>query len=92
MTLLPPPPPPPARAAQALPPPPAPPAREHATTDWFPMRIAPVREGEYRVKHEDTRTRHVFYTREYWNGKRWPGMVGKFSAVGWCGLALEPKQ
>lgn len=72
--------------------PPPPPKRDELLSTVFPMRVPPWEKGEYLVHHEDVRTGRKSETREWWDGKRWPALAGKFSATGWQGLAKEPQK
>lgn len=57
-------------------------------TPWYPMRIEPCsdRPGVYEVQWSDEPE-----TMEYWDGKRWPGLTGRYKATGWRGLAHAAK-
>ena len=79
-------------ALPALPPLPQLPVRIYSqgrqVTPWFPMRIEPCpdRAGVYEVQWSDEPE-----TMEYWDGKRWPGLTGRYKATGWRGLAHAAK-
>lgn len=76
----------------ALPPLPAlPPIRIYSggkwVTPWYPMRVTPCadRAGLYEMQFSDQPEQL-----EYWDGKRWPGIAGRFTATAWRGLAYDP--
>ena len=54
-------------------------------TPWFPMRVLPCddRPGWYDVAFDDATPQR----REWWTGKDWPGLKGKFAASQWRGKA-----
>jgi hypothetical protein len=56
-------------------------------TPWYPMRVLPCadRPGLYEVQWTDEPE-----SMEYWDGKRWPALIGKFKATGWRGMAHAP--
>lgn len=69
--------------------------KKQKLTAWFPVRVNPMRVGEYEVEypeHQETR-------RRYWNGKEWTiergAIGGTLFGVNpkdkWRGLAKEPK-
>lgn len=56
-------------------------------TPWYPMRVSPwgERPGLYEMQFSDQPEQM-----EYWDGKRWPGIAGRFTATAWRGLAYDP--
>lgn len=64
---------------------------EYTTTDWFPKKIKPVREGHYEVKTKDGYT-----YRANWNGEDWYNTWGddpdKVKIKEWRGIAYNPDE
>jgi len=64
---------------------------EYTTTDWFPKKTKPVREGHYEVKTNDGYT-----YRANWNGtdwfKTWGDDPDKVKVVEWRGIAYDPNE
>lgn len=64
---------------------------EYTTTDWFPKKTKPVREGHYEVKTKDGYT-----YRANWNGTDWFKIWGdnpdKVKVVEWRGVAYDPDE
>ena len=62
-----------------------PPVEEPKLTEWFPLGVAPVREGAYQVK-DDKNLGWPFPTYATWDGEKWSDT----SIAQWRGLAEDP--
>jgi hypothetical protein len=64
-----------------------PPVEEPKLTEWFPLGVAPVREGSYQV-YDDKNPTWPFPTYATWDGEKWSDT----SIAQWRGLAEDPSK
>ena len=64
-----------------------PPVEEPKLTEWFPLGVAPVREGSYQV-NDDKNPTWPFPTYATWDGEKWSDT----SIAQWRGLAEDPNK
>jgi hypothetical protein len=62
-----------------------PPVEEFKLTEWYPLDVAPVREGSYQV-NDDKNPSWPFPTYATWDGEKWSDT----SIAQWRGLAEDP--
>ncbi len=63
---------------------------KYGLTDWFPAKIAPVREGKYEVKTKEGHTYHAVFNGERWHNEWSPEDTLKI--IEWRGVAYDPDE
>jgi len=63
---------------------------KYKLTDWFPAKIAPVREGKYEVKTKEGYTYHAVFNGKHWHNEWSPEDTLKITE--WRGVAYDPDE